>query len=79
MSLNQKIWLQSIRAKSFPEFLLDDETQFALFTDRIYAAHPNFPPHVYNVASGEWTAIDFTQPPDKLMPRYKEFIKEIKS
>lgn len=79
MTLNQKIWLQAIRAPSFPPEFVDDETQFALFTDRVYAANPKFPPQVYDVERGEWREIDFSESPDKLMPRYKEFIKEIKS
>lgn len=79
MTPNTKIWLQAVRAPSYPPELVDDETEFAVFTDRIYAVNPKFPPRVYDVASGEWSQIDFSQPPDKLMPRYKEFIKGVES
>lgn len=79
MTPNMKNWIKSLRAGTFPEHLIDDETQFALFEDRIYASHPMHPPVVYDVKKGEWSVIDFSQPPDKLMPRYKEFIKDIGS
>lgn len=82
MTPNMKIWLESIRSITFPEHMVDDATQFACFTDRIYAVNPKFPPMVYVVADRGWSKIDFSQPPDKLMPRYREgceFVKEIKS
>lgn len=79
MTPNTKIWLQAVRAPSYPPEFVDDETEFAVFTDRIYAVNPKSPPIVYDVASGEWSKIDFSQPPDKLMPRYKEFIKDVRS
>lgn len=78
MTPNTKIWLQAVRAPSYPPEFVDDETQFAIFTDRIYAANPKFPPIVCDVETFEWKQIDFSQSPDKLMPRYKEFIKDVR-